>query len=311
MRLTPPTTMAGCRKRLFATALLMAICFRSLPAQGTDALPFTRIGLDPEVSGMAGAGASFVETGAYTAFSGASALPFTLGKADAAVSYRLWAPGAGKTNIVSAAASFKPFQRLGLALGYSYQAGQELASGDIPVSQIVAAGIGFGINSELSVGVNARYSMQKLTADYGYKGFSGDVFLNWRPIPAFGLSMGAANIGSTIRGKDSEVYSQPALARLAIDWTRAWGSAHETRLLMDAEAYFSGNTAITAGVQYAWNKMVYARAGYRFASENCVIPRHLALGLGVHWHGLRLDLSWFTASKALGNTLAIGLGYSF
>lgn len=295
------------------TASLMAICFRSLLAQGTDALPFTRIGLDPEVSGMAGAGASFVETGAYTAFSGASALPFTLGKADAAVSYRLWAPGAGKTNIVSAAASFKPAERFGLAVGYSFQAGQELVSGDKPSSHIVALGAGFGITSGLSVGVNARYAMQKLTAEYKQSGFSADLFVNWIPAPGFGVSAGIANLGTSVKDMSGDAYSQPAEARVAFDWTREWDSAekHQTRLLLDAEAYFSGSMAITAGAQYSWNKMLYARTGYRLAGKNNVIPSHLALGLGVHWHGLRLDLSWLTASKALGNTLAVGLGYSF
>ena len=55
--------MAGCRK-LLAAALLLTISFRSLSAQGTEALPFTRIGLDPERSALAGAGASFVQNGA-------------------------------------------------------------------------------------------------------------------------------------------------------------------------------------------------------------------------------------------------------
>ena len=280
--------MAGCRK-LLAAALLLTISFRSLFAQGTEALPFTRIGLDPERSALAGAGASFVQNGAYTAFSGASALPFCQQTLDAAVSYRLWAPAGAKTNLVNAAVAYKPIERLGFSLGYSFQGGQALASGDTPKA------------------------LQQLTAAQRYGGFSADVFVNWRPLDVLGLSAGIAHLGTTVRSQMGDTYTQPAHGRLGIDWTQQWGAekAHETRLLVDGEFYFSGNMALSVGAQYAWNRLLYARAGYHLASEKCVIPSHLSLGLGVHWKGLRLDVSWLTASKVLNNTLAVGLGYSF
>ncbi len=304
--------MAGCRK-LLAAALLLTISFRSLFAQGTEALPFTRIGLDPERSALAGAGASFVQNGAYTAFSGASALPFCQQTLDAAISYRLWAPAGAKSNLVNAAVAYKPIERLGISLGYSFQGGQALASGDTPKAHLVALGVGFGITPRVSVGLNARYALQQLTAAQRYGGFSADVFVNWRPLDVLGLSAGIAHLGTTVRSQMGDTYTQPAHGRLGIDWTQQWGAekAHETRLLVDGEFYFSGNMALSVGAQYAWNRLLYARAGYHLASEKCVIPSHLSLGLGVHWKGLRLDVSWLTASKVLNNTLAVGLGYSF
>ena len=304
--------MAGCRK-LLAAAVLLTISFRSLCAQGTEALPFTRIGLDPERSALAGAGASFVQNGAYTAFYGASALPQCQQTLDAAVSYRLWAPAGAKTNLVNAAVAYKPMERLGFSVGYSFQGGQALASGDVPKAHLVALGVGFGITKRVSVGVNARYALQKLTAEHAYRGFSGDVFVNWRPLDILGLSAGVAHLGNAIRSQMGDVYSQPSHGRLGVDWTQAWGTAkkHETRLLADGEFYFSGNMALSIGAQYAWNQLLFVRAGYRLASEKCVIPSHLSLGLGVHWKGFRLDVSWLTASKVLNNTLAAGIGYSF
>lgn len=293
---------------LFLSLLLPVSVLR---AQGTEALPFTRIGLDPERSALAGAGASFVQNGAYTAFSGASALPFCQQTLDAAVSYRLWAPAGAKSNLVNAAVAYKPLERLGISLGYSFQGSQALASGDTPKAHLVALGVGFGITSRVSVGLNARYALQQLTAAQRYGGFSADVFVNWRPMDVLGLSAGVAHLGTTVRSQMGDTYTQPAHGRLGIDWTQQWGSAHETRLLVDGEFYFSGNMALSVGAQYAWKEFLFARAGYHLASDNCVIPSHLSLGLGVHWKGLRLDVSWLTASKVLNNTLAVGIGYSF
>jgi hypothetical protein len=175
----------------------------------------------------------------------------------------------------------------------------------------VALGVGFGITPRVSVGLNARYALQQLTAAQRYGGFSADVFVNWRPLDVLGLSAGIAHLGTTVRSQMGDTYTQPAHGRLGVDWTQQWGDSHETRLLVDGEFYFSGNMALSVGAQYAWNQLLYARAGYHLASEKCVIPSHLSLGLGVHWKGLRLDVSWLTASKVLNNTLAVGLGYSF
>lgn len=300
-------------KYLSVILLLLLLPVSGLRAQGTEALPFTRIGLDPAVSGLAGAGVSFVQNGAYTAFSGASALPFCQQTLDAAVSYRLWAPGTAKSNLVNAAVAYKPIERLGIAAAYSFQGGQTLASGDVPRAHLVALGVGFGITPRVSVGLNARYAMQKLTAAQGYNGFSADLFVNWRPLDALGLSAGIAHLGTTVKNAAGTAYSQPTEARLGIDWTQAWGAAkaHQTRVLLDGEVYFSGNLALSLGAQYAWKQLLFARAGYHFASEHCVIPSHLSLGLGVQVKGLRLDISWLTASKALNNTLAVGIGYAF
>ena len=41
------------------------------------------------------------------------------------------------------------------------------------------------------------------------------------------------------------------------------------------------------------------------------LPSHLALGLGFQYAGFRLDASFLTASPLLGNTLHVGIGYTF
>ena len=59
-------------KRFVSTVFALAIIAFSAKAQGTDALPFTRIDLNPATAALAGAGSASNATAAYSAFSNAS-----------------------------------------------------------------------------------------------------------------------------------------------------------------------------------------------------------------------------------------------
>ena len=301
---------------LAALSLSASVAF----AQGTDALGFTQINHNPVTSAFAGAGSAYNGTAAWSAFSNASILPFYDGTMDMAAGFQLWAPGTSKSTNIGIGTAVKITPKIALSVGYTMNSGQSYevldyngqVSGKFsPKDHVIALGAGFGLGDAFSVGVNVRYAMQKLSAEDSFGGVSGDIFAAYQINPDFRVTAGVSTLGTSITANNRKKFSQPASGKVAVDWGTHFAEVHALHVMADGEFYFSGNYGIAAGLQYSFNDMVFVRGGYRFASEYCVIPSHLALGIGAKFAGVHIDVSYLTASKALGNTINIGLGYTF
>ena len=306
-------------KRILSLTISALAASFSLFAQGTDALPFTRIDRSPVLSGTAGAAITSSGDLAWTAFRNASVIPFASSKMDVAAGFQLWAPQTAKSTNLQAGAAYRFTDKMGLSLGVAYQRGLSYepvddngaASGSYTPSDLVAAlGFGIGFGEHFSLGVNARLARQALSPKDSFTGFSGDVMLLYSPLEALRLTAGVSTLGNSITSATRKAFPQPAHALVGAGYELGFGTS-KLDAHLSGEYYFSGNFGVAAGLQYSWNDMVFVRAGYRFASEYCVIPSHLALGIGAKFAGVHIDLSYLTTSKALGNTLNIGLGYSF
>ena len=307
-------------KRFLLIAVALTVAFMSAFAQ-SDALPFTRIERDPAASAMAGAPVSSTSWTAYSAFSNAAVLPFaSTERMDAAVCYQNWAPDVAGTMNLQAGVAFKFSDRMGLSLGFASQTGAayDELNGDgsvvgsiTPKDMVIAAGFGFGLSESLSFGLNARFAKQTLAPDASYNGVSGDVYVLYRPMDALSLTAGVSTLGSSVKSVTKKSFSQPASARFGATYRLSLAEENAIEANLGADYYFSGNYGVAVGAEYGWKGMVFGRAGYRMASKEAVIPSHAGIGLGAKWNGIRLDVSFLTASKALGNTLAVGLGYSF
>ena len=305
-------------KKLLLTLALLLPVPATLWAQGADALPFTAVERDPVNVSLAGAGLARSDGAAYKAFSGAAMLPFMEGKLDAGVSWQLRAPASSHTNNIHAGVAYRVSEKLVLSAGYVQGFGKafpklgEFGQQDgtvTPVSNVLAFGAGMALGDNLSLGVNLRYASEKDIDSRS--GFSADVSAAWKPMGALTLTAAVSTLGTAIESKDGVRYSQPACTRLGADWTFAPAQDHTLDLMAGADIYFSGEWGAALGFQYGWKQMLFLRGGYRLASQWCVIPSHLALGAGYRFGSLRLDISWLTASKALGNTVSAGISYSF
>ena len=304
-------------KRLLSITLLaLLLPVPALWAQGAEALPFTQVERDPVNAALAGAGSAYAGSAAVKAFSGAALLPFTEGKLDASLGYRHWA--LDKSHQADAAVAFRVTPSLVLGAGYSFSAGRSYDwLGEYgqsletirPVSHLLTLAAGLGLGEQWSVGVNLRYAVAK--ADGRQSGFSGDVSAAWQPLPSLRLMAAVATLGTAVVSEDGTRFNQPAHAKVGADWTWAPAKDHALDVMASADVFFSGQAGGALGVQYGWKNMVFVRAGGRLASAGCVVPSHVGMGLGVRLHGFRLDVSYLTASKALGNTLSVGLGYNF
>ena len=285
-------------------------------AQEGDALPFTRIDRNPITSAFAGAGAAWNGSAAYSAFGNAAMLPFFGKTLDASLSYQRWAPSVALSNNVSAGVAYKITPRLGLSLGYSLENGEaynvyegpgEPSGTFYPKNHVIAFGAGVGLTDMLSLGVNLRYARAVPAPSQVFGGISADLFAAVQLYESLRITAGVSTLGTRV----AESWQQPASLKAAASWGTVLGEDHALDLMADADYFFSGHFSAAAGFQYAWKQLLFFRAGYRLAPAACVIPSHLALGAGVQFSGFRLDVSWLTASQPLGNTINLGLGYSF
>ena len=287
---------------------------------GGEVLPFIRIDRNPASAAMGFAGAASTSDIAYAAFGNSAVIPFAGSKFGAAVSYQNWAPDGVKSNNINAGAAFKLADYLGFSLGFAYQAGETYSeTSDIsgasdgtftPNDFVINGGMGVKITEFLSVGMNLRYARQSLASDTAYSSFGGDLLIYCTPVRGLGLAAGVVSLGTPVKSEDHKTYDIPTSAKVAGDY-RAEFSVHSLKAGLDLDYFFSGKFCAAAGVQYGFKDMLFVCAGYHLGSDDAVLPSFATVGAGVKFAGVRLDLAFITANDVIGNTVSVGLSYSF
>ena len=289
-----------------------------LPASlSAQALPFTAVDYNP--ISLAKGGTSIVQTSSVSgaAFTNAASVPFSDLKADLAAGYAMWAPDGVSTNVLSFAGAFNIKQELGIALGVSYGMNPAYdvidASGASkgqfkPTEMQLKAGVSYRFLPFLSLGANIGYASSKLAAGASYGSLDADVFLMAK-FGGFKLAAGLSDLGTGITSASGTKYSLPTAVSVGLGYDLSFGEKNAIEVIADGDYYLSGGLAVSLGACYAYDDLIFVRAGYR-AGGQTVLPSFMSLGLGVKFAGVRLDLAYLTASP-LSNTIALGLGYSF
>lgn len=282
-----------------------------------QALPFVAADYDPSTVAKGGASAVQTSSIAYSAFHNPAAVPFAQQKTDVAAGFAMWAPDGVSTNVISVGGAFNMKQKLGITAGLAYGMNPAYdvtdASGASrgqfkPTEMQLKAGVSYRFLPFLSAGVNIGYASSKLAAGASYGSLDADVFLMAK-FDGFKLAAGLSDLGTGITSASGVKYSLPTAVSLGLGYDLSFGEKNAIEVMADGDCYFSGGLAVSVGASYAYDDMIFVRAGYR-AGGQTVIPSFLSLGLGVKFAGVRLDLAYLTASS-LSNTLALGLGYSF
>ena len=280
----------------------------SIPAnEAFDFLGFPR---SVALSGMAGAGSAMTSSpAALSAFGNPAVLPVSVGKVDAGIIYSHTrsnnvgggvAVRLGKGFAISAAVvdQLHPMTDFGGSYG-------SFAPNDL----IVAGGAGISFAGHFSLGLSVKYVQQKLMADYSLSSVALTAMAQYR-LAGLNVAAGVANFGAAVKSESGQESPLPASARLAVSYELALGPG-TLGAAVDGDYYFAGKFGVSAGIQYGiWN-MIYARAGYRYASQGAVYPSHLAVGLGFSWKWLCLDVYYLTANAQIGNSLGAGLSIRF
>lgn len=284
--------------RKWTIAIVLCSWAWLLPAQNT-AMLFLPVNRDAATVGG---------TQALSSLYNPAAIPFT--GSDVQLSYQRWAPSVAKANHINLLSGIRIGKRLGLGLTAGYQMGEDFPVGDgtffMPSELLVGLGAGFAFTDFLSLGVNAKYARQGLTKEVAYQAFVADAFLLFK-WSGFQATAGVASLGTPVKAASGGSYALPSSAKMGAGYGFGFGLS----LQADADIYFAGGFALAGGVQYGWKDTLFARAGYHYGSAAAPVPSYLALGLGVKAVGIHLDVSYLTASRALGNSFTIGVGYAF
>ena len=280
----------------------------SVPAN--EALDFVGFPGGVPRSGMAGAGSAMTcSSAALSTFDNPAVLPVAVGKVDAAIIYSHTlsnnigggvAVRTGKGFAVSAAVTGRihPVKEFGGSYG-------SFAPNDL----IVAGGAGISFASHFSLGLSVKYVQQRLMADYSVSSVAFTAMAQYR-LQGLNVAAGVSNMGAGVKSESGQVSPLPASACLAASYQLSLGPGTFAAAL-DANYYFASKFGVSAGIQYGLWDMIYARAGYRYATRSAVYPSHLALGLGFKWRWLCLDVYYLTASAQIGNSLGAGFSVRF
>lgn len=299
--------------RIIILVAVFALFSLNLMAQQQEVLTFTRIERNPRAAGLAGAGAASVGSTAYASFVNSAIIPFSNNTADFAAGYQYWAPSLGAAHAINLAGAYR-IGNIGLSLGGVYQMEQKDFDGFRPAEIQIGAGFGARILPWLGLGLNARYVQENMFQGHSQNGFGLDAMAFFAPLWGLTLTAGVANIGSSVKSNAGGSYPQPTsiAAAAAYYLILGAGSKHSIEFMLDENFYIHSRTnAVSFGMEYSYDRIAFARVGYRIASENAAYPSHLSLGLGVQYAGFRLDVSYLTLSDIIGNSVAVGLGYRF
>ena len=286
---------------------------------GSESMPFARIDRNPATAGLGFAGAASASDIAWSSFKNSSVIPFYTNCFDAAASVQLWAPDGVKSTIINAGAGYKVSDQIGFGFGFATQSYESYDIIDdygvqdgtfTPKSLVVNGGIGLRFSDAVSGGFNVRYLRQTVTSAKTLDAFSADVYVYYKPVPEAGITAGIASFGTGVKSTGGDTYDLPASAKLAGDYTFKFQD-NAFKAVVDLDYFFAGNFAAAAGVQYSYNDLFFLRGGYHYGDKESVLPSFATLGAGFKISGVKIDVAWLTANKDLGNTLTIGLGYTF
>lgn len=247
-----------------------------------------------------------------------SMMSFGRGKFGAGLSYTMWMPTLGSDQRFAGAAAGR-FGRFSAGLNASYTSGTayEIVStggtvtGDFTPSDMnLTIGGAFGIGTDFSVGLNIKYLSSKLSDKVSTSAFGAGIFAAYSG-SSFAASLGVQDLGAAVKGSSGTSYSLPGSVLASATYCPV--KATDCRLDIDASGlyYFNGGISVAAGTEFSFRDMLFARAGYRFASDKAPLAGFAACGLGVKFFGVSLDFSYLFASTTLSGTMLAGLRYSF
>ena len=287
--------------------------------EASEAMGFSRIVRNPASAAKGFAGIASPSSIAWSSFNNSAVIPFSEKKFDLGLLYQSWAPGSVKSNDFGVGAAGKFTEHIGMSFGFLMQNGESYPvineSGSIkdeftPKDMQVNLGFAYRFGDLISMGVNMKYLSSTLTDEDSYKVFAGDIFAQG----CFGgvnVAMGLSNVGSSVKDQSGNKFKIPASVTFGADYTLYLAELHGLNFVADFDYFLSGNVTAALGCEYGFNDMVFARFGYHYGSKKAVLPSFATVGLGLKFFGLQLDFAYLTANEFLGNTMTVGLGYSF
>lgn len=235
-------------------------------------------------------------------------------KVDASAFFGIWAPGTASNTIVGADVRFRLGSKLSFCLGgkdfidkpYEIINDKGASVGAYkPYDMVFSLGAGYDITDAITAGAILHTVSSSIAEKANGGAFFADVYGAYKG-NGWTAALALRNLGTKINygGEDNAL---PALVALNGSWSPVSG------LKIAAEADYLFNEALMAGAgaEYCIANIVFVRAGYHYGDAQKALASFASLGLGAQFAGIRLDASWLFASKNLGDSILVTLGYAF
>lgn len=266
---------------------------------------------DPENAALAGTSVAR-EANAYAVDNNAAAMSLSDRRFAVGASYSMWAPKTADNTIAGLGAYMRIGERLAVGISGKYLQDQAMTLTDdmgvslgtfTPYDFNAAIGVSYKLILGLSAGVTAKVLSSTIGDGLSSTAFAADVSLAWR---LGNISAGAmvGNLGSSLNYNGTS-YCLPSFARI--------GGAYSIFGLtasVQADYLFSGAFAAGVGLEYAIMNIAFLRAGYHYGDDSLGLPSYASVGLGARFLGAELNAAYLLGGN-LGNTLQVGLGFSF
>jgi len=274
--------------------------------------PALLIGSDPAAYARGGAAVA-LPASAFAVDNNASAMSLAEDTFSVAATYGMWAPKSADNMVVGLGAWYRINEKFAVGLSgrmlrdkpYDITTvGGQITGSFTPNDLVVGLGLSYAFTDFLSVGLSARMLSSKIGESMSGSSFAGDLTVSYAQ-NGVSAALGVCNVGSPLSYGGAS-YALPMYAKLGGAYSIAGFTAGA-----EVDYLFSGALMAGIGLEYTIADIVSLRGGFHYGDAAKAIPTYASLGLGVKFAGVHLDAAFLLASKTLGNTLMLGLGYSF
>ena len=304
------------RTVLLLSALFYAVSLlgqtNEVVGKGSTAMGFAVLPSDAASLGKAGAG---LPSASWASFGDMGAVALASDGFAAGLSYSSLVPG--KQQGISAG-FYLPLNG-GLAVsagamllkGEPYEEFNSLGSSigeHTPSDMKINAGVSYKITDNLSAAAVFRFLRSDIASNVNLTAFCADLGASgvFGPVMA---SAGLRNLGPSVKDSGGSAYPLPSNIFVAGEYGLTLAESSAVNVGLSSELYFSAGLSASAGVEYAFKDMVFARAGYHLGNE--LLPSFLSAGIGLKFAGASIDFAYLLASETIGGSMIVGLGYSF
>ena len=217
----------------------------------------------------------------------------------------------GNSDQYNAVAGFKFLDRHAVSVSFRYQGAPEIeyfyidrptpTEGDAvktirPFEWAIDLAYGFQISRDFSAMVSGNF----VTSWIGVAGYTGGAsvggFYNhdFGSAGILGVGLKVEDLGAPIQYQGGRAYAMPASARLSAEYGLEIAEKHSLDFLLGGRYFFLPITSqlltVGAGVEYAFDELIFARVGGQFGTHNL---SKITAGAGVKILGsYALDFSW-------------------
>ncbi len=297
-------------------ALLILVLGTLASARG-QAVPSVSNPVDARGLGMGNAGFALPGT-AYSVFTNTAALAFNTNTWGAGYTFGLWAPEAAMTENRHALSGYYKFGKHTVTAGARYymksiwgetsEAGEP--SDDVNIFDMIGdIGYAFAITEYLGVSATVRYINTKDLGDVSGTAFAGDLGLYFRK-NGLSAAISIDNFGSKVNFSNSSSGDLDSKVNAGVGYEMLFGRKHQLSGVLQAGIQTTENGVFDGGlgIEYMYNNMIAARAGYHIGgTEN---SSYATLGVGFNFKGFSLNAAYLLGGF-LKNTLMLGLQTNF